>query len=370
MLQKFKLVALTVVLGAAIVGCSSATKPTTQEPAKPTQPSLEAVKTEKAPVLDGVAEDVWNSAKEVKVDISGGGKLQGSGGEYVGGKTQVAIRALYDADNVYMQLKWADPTESTARGPWVMENGKLVKKEYNESYEDKIALNWNVNDSVAGFNEKGCAITCHTTEFKDAKDKAIIKHWTNGANELLDMWHWKLTRQNNLFGKDKPGLMHDQFMDNVTFDPNDEKKSGAGRHADPGDKDYTDNVTGKKGDWGQPKLVFDGEPVNGNKYVIVNGLDKVKPFTADYLKTMKEGDTIPGPIANQLSGDNADIKAKGKYENGFWILEIQRKLKTDGAKDVQFSDLSKDYFFAVAGFDNSQIGHAYMPGTIKFQFKK
>jgi len=42
-----------------------------------------------------------------------------------------------------------------------------------------------------------------------------------------------------------------------------------------------------------------------------------------------------------------------------WTIEISRKLKTTSAKDIQFDDLAKTYSFAVAAFDNSQIGYAY-----------
>ncbi|WP_291299854.1 hypothetical protein [Desulfosporosinus sp. BICA1-9] len=34
-------------------------------------------------------------------------------------------------------------------------------------------------------------------------------------------------------------------------------------------------------------------------------------------------------------------------------------MKTTSAKDIQFDDLAKTYSFAVAAFDNSQIGYAY-----------
>lgn len=84
-----------------------------------------------------------------------------------------------------MQLKWADPTNSIAREPWVKEGDKLVKKNPNEFYEDKLAINWNANNSVADFNKTGCAIVCHATDVTDPKTgKRIVKHWTNGNAEI------------------------------------------------------------------------------------------------------------------------------------------------------------------------------------------
>ncbi len=364
-----KILGLTVLSLAIVTGCAG-TK-TTPTPAPNPAPvadakTLTAVKTTAAPTLDGKASEAfWASAPEMKVTLSNGGALQGgTGGKFVDGKTEVSMKATYDAENIYMLLQYKDPTDSKARGPWILEGGKLVKKPYTELYEDKLAINWNINNSVKDFNDAGCTVTCHAATDKDGK--AVTKHWTNAENETLDMWHWKYVRQNSLFGPDKPGLMHDQFMDSVKYDPADDTKKGAGRHSDPGDKEYVDNMTDDKS---APKLVLDGEALNGNPYVIVDGLDKSKPFTADYIKTMKEGDFIPALIAKQITGDPADIKAKGKWENGVWTLEISRKLKTSSDKDVQFDDLAKTYSFGVAAFDNSQIGHAYENLVHKLAFK-
>ncbi|MFZ5642907.1 MAG: ethylbenzene dehydrogenase-related protein [Bacillota bacterium] len=329
--------------------------------------TLAAVKTAQAPVIDGKAEAAWDAAKEIQVQVANAGVLQNNtGGKYVNGKTTIAAKAMYDDQNFYMQLKWADPTNSIARTPWIKEGANLVKKDPNEFYEDKLAVLWNINNSVADFNSKGCSVVCHVTDVTDEKTgKKFIKHWTNADNEILDMWHWKLTRQNSLFGPDKPGLMHDQYMDNAPFDPKDKK--GAGRHADPGQKEYTPNESEDKK---QPKLVHDGPPANGNPYVIVDGLDKTKPFDPAMVANMKEGDFIVGNIAYQITGDPADIKAKGNYADGTWTLEIQRPLKTQSNKDIQFDDLGKEYYFAVAGFDNSQIGHAYQSGVNRLTFAK
>lgn len=340
--------------------------PQAQKEAAPAT-ELVAVKTAKAPAIDGKSEAAWDAAKEIQIPLANGGLLQNNtGGKYVDGKTTVSAKAMYDDKNIYMRLKWADPTNSIARTPWIKEGGKLVKKDPNEFYEDKLGINWNINNSVADFNKKGCAVTCHTTDVTDEKTgKKLIKHWTNGDNEILDMWHWKLTRQNSLFGPDKPGLMHDQYMDNTKFESKENK--GAGRHADPGEKEYKPNETK---DMKQPVLVLDGPPANGNPYVIVDGLDKTKPFDPAMVANMKEGDFIAGNISKQITGDPADIKAKGNYADGMWTLEIQRPLKTQSNKDIQFDDLGKEYYFAIAGFDNSQIGHAYQKGVNSLTFAR
>jgi len=368
-----RIVVLCMIILLVVVGCARQTPQTPQPTQQGTTPTadkntLTAVKTTSAPNIDGKADEgFWANAPEMSTTLSNAGVTQGgTGGKFENGGTTVTTKAVYNSDNIYMLLKWKDPTETKARGPWIFEGGKLVSKSYNEYYEDKFAIVWNIKDSVKEFNEQGCMITCHAATDKDGK--AVSKHWTNASGELLDAWHWKEVRQNTLNGPDKPGLMHDQYWDERKFDPNNTDTSSAGRRTDPGPKEYEEN---KNADKTAPKLVFDGPVLNGNPYVIVEGLDKTKPFTADYVKGMKEGDFIPGTIAKQISGsDAADITAKGKYENGMWTLEVQRKLKTASDKDIQFDDLTKQYTFAMSAFDNSQIGHAYEMATHKLVFKQ
>lgn len=362
--------ALTIVLFVLVLaGCGQ--KAETPKPAAQQAGGgkvVTAVKTAKAPGIDGVAEDVWGAAQAVKVTLSGAGDL-GPGGKFKDGSTTVTVKAMYDDKNLYMLYEWEDPTDSQARGPWVKEGDKLVKKGYATHYEDKFGVLWNIN--TKDFNEKGCGVTCHDTGTKNKDGKPVLKHWTNAEGELVDTWHMKITRHNTLFGLDKPGIINDQFHDNRKFDPNNPQTNSAGRRSDPDKKEYEDNRTGpSNADPGMPKLVFDGPPVNGSKYVIVEGLDKVKPFTPEMVAAMKEGDTIPGLMVAQLTGDAADVKAKAKWVNGKWTMETQRALTTTSKYDVQFSDLAKGYFFALAAFDNSQIGHAMQDGTLELKFAK
>ncbi|MFH1088095.1 MAG: ethylbenzene dehydrogenase-related protein, partial [Chloroflexota bacterium] len=69
-------------------------------------------------------------------------------------------------------------------------------------------------------------------------------------------------------------------------------------------------------------------------------------------------------------GDRADISGKAVYGNGSWTLELGRKLTTGGEHDVQYSDLTKSYFFGVAAFDNAQVNHAWSNGGYQLRFAK
>lgn len=342
------------------------------KPAQADPDTLKAVKAKGAITIDGKA-DEWANVPEIKIAIKGAGEI-GPGGKFTDGKSTVTIKAQYDKDNVYFLATWDDPTESIARGPWVSEGGKWVKKSYDTHYEDKFAMQWNIKDSIKGFSElkgdtAGCMISCHATGVFDEKTgKEIKKKYNNAAGEFADMWHWKLVRTNDNAGKAVPGQFHDQYTDSTPYKAADGKiVSAAGRKGDPGNKEYEDNTVGKKGEAGyMPKFVFDGTPAV-NQYVIIDGIDKVKPF--DPSAPAKEGDIIPGLIAYKMTGDNASIPAKAIWKDGKWTLEWSRKLVTGSEVDIAFDDLKKTYYFGVAAFDNSQIGHAYHVGAKKFIFE-
>ena len=375
--KKRIVVALIAMVVLTISGCAmlkgAKDKVQEQPKAQVDADTLQAVKVKAPIVIDGKA-DEWANIPEIQIPLRGAGEI-GPGGKFTDGKTTVKIKSQYDGENVYFVATWDDPTQSIERGPWVYENGKWVKKGYDTHYEDKFAMQWNINDTIKGFNElkgekAGCMVSCHATGIFDEKTgKEIKKKYNNAPGELSDMWHWKLVRTNDNQGKDKPGQFHDQYTDATPYKaPDGTITPAAGRKGDPGNKEYTDNTVGETGKEGyMPKVVVDGQPAV-SKYVIVDGIDKVKSF--DPMAPAKEGDVIPGLIAYKMTGDNGNITAKGLWKDGKWTLEWSRKLVTGSQYDVAFDDLKKTYYFGVAGFDNSQIGHAYHTGAKKFVFEQ
>jgi hypothetical protein len=53
-----------------------------------------------------------------------------------------------------------------------------------------------------------------------------------------------------------------------------------------------------------------------------------------------------------------------------WVMDIRRKLVTGDPNDVQFDDVSREYSFGVAVFDNAQIEHSYMSVVGKLAFER
>ena len=156
------------------------------------------------------------------------------------------------------------------------------------------------------------------------------------------------------------GQVDDQYLDSTRYDK--DKAPDAGRKSDPKTTGgYVDNVSddkktpkfGAKGNKPAPPywiLDQEKEPLDDSKY--------------------KAGNEVPGIIVAPFVGDRGDISAKAVWSKGVWTLEFSRKLKTGSQYDVQFDDLSKQYAFGVAVFDNAQVRHAFAAGATKLAFGK
>ena len=82
------------------------------EPIDAQQRNLVAKKVAAAPTVDGTLDAAWSAAPVTTVKVVGGKNLPG-------GSTEVAMRALYTADSIYVMYQYKDPTQSLQRSPWV-----------------------------------------------------------------------------------------------------------------------------------------------------------------------------------------------------------------------------------------------------------
>jgi len=78
---------------------------------------------------------------------------------------------------------------------------------------------------------------------------------------------------------------------------------------------------------------------------------------------------VPQLIKQEPSGSQADVRVAANWKNGFWTVELKRKLATGSEYDVQFDDLSKDYRFAVSLFCHADIvgGTGNIGWTLRFE---
>lgn len=322
--------------------------------APPPPNTLVVAKVASAPALDGVGTDAaWASAKPLTVKLSGGANFGGTG------ETTATLKAVTSGDMIYFMLQYADPTQSLRRGPYQKQADGTWKKlsdpndkggDDNVYYEDKWSIIWNINDSIAGFNQNGCAVLCHVGEGKPFGNKYASKE-----GELGDMWHLKGSRNG------VNGQVDDQFVDHTRYDP--KTSPNAGRKGDPGGSDYRSFslVNGK------PEFMNkDGKAANaGGTYYIKDG-DQVAFDDGKF----KAGDEVASYIVLKLLGDRGDIQVAYRWNSGTYTYEVARKLVTGSKYDVQFNNMDRTYYFGVAAFDNAQVRHAIQFEPLKLVFAK
>ncbi|MCX5735325.1 MAG: ethylbenzene dehydrogenase-related protein [candidate division NC10 bacterium] len=302
--------------------------------------TLVAKKVAAGPTLDGTMKPLWQQATPLAVKLSGGKNLPG-------GSTEVALRAVYDAEKVYFLAQWNDPTKSERRFPYQKQADGSWKQlvdpadkggDDNIYYEDKFAMIWAIKSP--SIEQRGCFAGCHLGETKPYGNKYLP------AGETGDIWHWKSIRTGSV------GQIDDQYLDDTKYDK--EKSPDAGRKSDRKDGGgYNDN-----------KLV-NGKPQWANKgnapappYFILDS--EKEPFDDSKYKT---GDEVAGILVAPFTGDRGEIPVQATWANGVWTLEWSRKLVTGSPTDVQFDDLKKKYAFGVAVFDNAQVRHAFHGGA-------
>lgn len=319
---------------------------------------VHAVKVTVQPVLDAsVGEGVWKTAPATPVKALKGVNFKDNKGETTG-----AVQAAYDANNVYMRIVYDDPSLSVRRSPFVKgADGKWTKLsdpddkggDNNKFYEDKLALIWNINHSIFGFDEKfGCQASCHAGE----PGKPYGNKYTEDDEELGDVWHMKYVRGGVL------GQIDNQYLDATRWDK--EKSPDAGRKSDPKTGGGYANM--KLVD-GKPEFMNkDGKAANKGGTYWLEPKDKA-PF--DDSKFVA-GDEVASILVEPFTGERGVIKTSAKWVNGKWTVLIERPLKTASKYDVQFTDLGKVYGFGVAMFDNAQVRHAQVREPLHLIFDK
>ncbi len=181
---------------------------------------LYSVLTSTAPTIDGTVDAAWSNAKALQINptVPDPGNALFTG--YIGQQYPAKLRSMYDANNIYFLLEYADPTQSTNVSPWYFDPAANVtgktgwakepsSKVFNGSGvltregfgEDKIAMLWNIDKSTPKFLTQTCYASCHVfTPYLDYSlatpamnsNSASGNHYTNGPNEKIDMWWGRL----------------------------------------------------------------------------------------------------------------------------------------------------------------------------------
>jgi len=327
-----------------------------QLPAHAAPTTLTVVKSDAAPVLDGVADDaVWQAAPMVDLEFGKGANFGDDG------RTTGTLRAARVGDMLYMVLEYRDPTHSQRRSPYIKQADGSWKKlkdpddkggDNTKYYEDKAAFIWPINNSIADFESDGCFAACHD----DEPPKPYGNKYTESEGEVGDIWHIKSVRTGPV------GQVDDQWLDHTRFDP--EKAKGAGRHGDAKTGGGYKNIELKDG---KPEFMNkDGKPANRGGTYWLKATDKAAFDDSKF----QAGDEVASIMIAPFEGDRGDIAAGMAWKDGMWTVELSRKLVTGSKTDVQFDDLTSVYLFGVSAFDNAQVRHAFVKRPLALKFEQ
>ncbi len=397
---------------------------------------LIASKASTAPVIDGTIDAAWQNATTLNfqptVPDPGNGLFSG----YIGDVYKASLRCMYDDQYVYFLAEYNDNTKNTNVTPWYFDsttkrwnqegssktydvNGALTRVGFGE---DKMAMLWNIDKSTPKFISQTCYASCHV--FSPYMDYSVTpsvyksnsnsgNHYTNGANEKIDMW-WGHLSKDLVFNQ-----MDDNYQD-WAGGPGITNLTGGnanGRHVD----DIT--VTSNSATWpyrpvysttatqgssnNRQSLKLDGTgatvtvplwiKVNATNYnyilatdtlsaanvVKITGVsstgilyygvnDSINPNLGnDYLRT---GNSVTGSvgskcfpsfIASPLINGRADITCAAVHTGSGWIVEYKRLIKTSDVlkQDVDFTS-KEDFPFGFAIWDGSNNQHAIQPNLV------
>ncbi|HTI06972.1 MAG TPA: ethylbenzene dehydrogenase-related protein [Puia sp.] len=390
---------------------------------------LTAYKTSTAPVIDGTVDASWVNATKLAVSPTVPDPGNGLFAGYIGEIYPATLRCMYDAQYIYFLAEWTDPTKSVAITPWYFDptshrwaqepssrsydaNGVLVRDGWGE---DKLAMLWNIDHSTPKFETLTCYASCHVfTPYKNYAGawvpNASGNHYTNGANEKIDMW-WLHLSKDEVFSQ-----FDDNYQDwaggpSVTDTVG---GNGNGRHLDgqtppvPFSSSYNSpanggsinnrqslKITGTSTSVNVPTWIIPDasnynyilatDTLTGGKAAKITAVDANGVLTynggtidpnvgTDYLQVagIYGGDgpkCFPSFIASPLMNGRADITSVAVYTGTGWIVEYKRLLKTTDAlkQDIDFSKLD-DQPFGMAIWNKSNNQHGIQPGlTLHFQ---
>lgn len=215
----------------------------------------------------------------------------------------VDIKGGVHGDYVYFLVEWQDSSEDTIHKPWVW-NKEKGKYVAGPGREDRFAMQFVMEGD-------------YSTD------------WLSGKEFKADMWHWKSVRSN------PHGLVHDKQTVISS------KKLGKAR-------------------------AFPGS--NGGKVYISRPSDAGDKLYKTKRYHKYDQDVMPKYVLTKdPQGSSADVKVKGKWQDGKWCLEIRRKRDTGQADDVVFPT-SGTLVGGVAIYDHSGDDDHVISDNLVFQF--
>jgi hypothetical protein len=234
------------------------------------------------------------------------------------GVASVQMKAAYDDANLYFLVSWSDPIEDRRAGEWFFDGSDWSPSTANS---DRLYLAFNIDSSFADFDVAGCTAACHVKERLGDTSPAGISYrfsmHTSDAGERADVWSWRAATTDPMAAAD------DMYWDSLS-------RKGDGLLGFS-----AINRTPPDGGVSQPLYMSEGG-INSNPESIFlpdAGSPLAVPFDSGGALA---GARVPGSVQQQASVARAHVRAKGRWADGTWTVELTRALTTGDVNDAQF----------------------------------
>jgi len=353
---------------------------------------------------DGTIESIWNDATKLTVHATVPDLGNNTFAGFIGNATDVTIRSLYDANNVYFLAEWNSDQKNLASSPWyfnptthlwAQESSAPVKNADSITFrppfiQDQFAILFNIANSCPTFATLSCYAACHANSAYGGTTPTGGIMRTSGPTEFLDCWRARMLQVTNV------NQANDTYLDwgAGVLNQNEVNNDAQLLTTDGGfSNKKTLTITGTSIKetvpmWLIPTAAYTNgailqiDTLSGGRALKViavdtNGILTLSNSTTIDPRTITSGtiyqqvgsgdgaNCIPGSIVSPYSGSRGDVTANAFWTGTGWRLLLMRSLKTtDAAYDVDFSSLSDQYFGLGIMFNGADNQHAIANGLL------
>ena len=199
---------------------------------------------------------------------------------------EVTLKAVYTADEVFVLVQFPDQTVNRSH-KMLRWNDALQLYEIGPAREDTFVLKWSMEPDVVDLS------------------------LSSDRSYTADIWYWKANRTDH-----------------------------AG-HADDKVQRYS------LAEIPRAKRLLSK---SGRLFYLTRSGDKGSPAYEVLVYGEHIGDQVPMYLYHMPQGSRADVRARGKWEDGIWTIEFGRRLITGHQDDVQFTR-NQTHQFGISRFE-------------------
>ena len=202
---------------------------------------------------------------------------------------EIRLKSVHTAEEIFLLVTMPDAAPSESHKTWVWDPNERIYKQA-EDREDTFVFKW----SMSG-------------------NDAQLSLFTNPRPHEADVWFWKACRTN-------PAGYADDKRQGLSATP--DKRS---RQIDAAD---------------------------GSVLYLLRSGDEGQSAYDEELVFEYRGATVRRFLARQPQGSRADVRAKGRWSDGNWTIELARQLNTGHDDDVVFEN-GGSYLFGISCYEIS-----------------